>query len=60
MVPHLRDIICERFEKLDGSGNFARKKWNRAAGGGGEISLMNGKVFEKRRQYLNCMGRILS
>lgn len=26
---------------------FERKKWNREAGGGGEISLMRGNVFEK-------------
>jgi coproporphyrinogen III oxidase len=44
---NLRNQICEEFEKIDGAGHFERKKWTRAAGGGGEISLMKGKVFEK-------------
>lgn len=43
----LRDQICDRFEEIDGSGKFERKKWNREQGGGGEISLMKGEVFEK-------------
>src|SRR5438128_1401461 len=43
----LRDKICEKFENLDGGGKFERKKWSRAGGGGGEMSLMKGKVFEK-------------
>ncbi len=43
----LRDKICERFEKLDGEATFTRKKWIRAGGGSGEMSMMKGKVFEK-------------
>ena len=47
----LRDQICESFEKIEaesgGSAKFERKKWNREGGGGGEISLLKGKVFEK-------------
>lgn len=51
----IRDSICERFEALedefqDGqktAGRFERKKWQRAEGGGGEISLMRGRFFEK-------------
>jgi len=43
----LRDRICAEFEAIDGKGKFERKKWNRAEGGGGEISLMKGGVFEK-------------
>ena len=47
----LRDQICESFEKIEetsgSSAKFERKKWNREGGGGGEISVMKGKVFEK-------------
>jgi coproporphyrinogen III oxidase len=54
---HLRDKICAEFEKieeefaqknsLENSGKFLRKNWDRDGGGGGEISLMKGNVFEK-------------
>ena len=54
----LRDDICATFEtietELDGTskadqraGSFIRKGWSREGGGGGEISLMKGRVFEK-------------
>lgn len=43
----LRDSICAEFETLDGVGKFERKPWTREDGGGGEISLMRGRVFEK-------------
>ncbi len=47
----LRDQICQAFEKIErdfGSNSyFERKKWQRQDGGGGEISIMRGKVFEK-------------
>lgn len=43
----LRDSICSEFEAIDGEGKFERKPWTREAGGGGEISLMKGRVFEK-------------
>ena len=43
----LRNLICERFEKIDGGNVFERKKWVRPQGGGGEMSIMRGKVFEK-------------
>ncbi|MDB5491775.1 MAG: Coproporphyrinogen oxidase, aerobic [Micavibrio sp.] len=43
----LRDKICAAFEDLDGEGKFERKPWSREEGGGGEISLMKGRVFEK-------------
>ena len=59
---HLRDQICAAFEKLEDdlqgtehvsrpAGRFARKTWQRPAeegdGGGGEMSVMHGRVFEK-------------
>ena len=51
----LRDDICAAFEAVEDSvatkqkpaGRFERKSWNREGGGGGEISLMRGQVFEK-------------
>ncbi|MFW0777728.1 MAG: oxygen-dependent coproporphyrinogen oxidase [Rickettsiales bacterium] len=48
---NLRDAICAEFEKIetesDGNAKFKRTPWQRPDGGGGEISLMKGKVFEK-------------
>ena len=57
---NLRNEICQEFEKIEqeflaeNSKNlkivnpkFTRKKWDRPEGGGGEISIMKGEVFEK-------------
>ena len=54
----LRDDICARFEAIETeltatakadlpAGRFERKKWQRDGGGGGEMSVMHGRVFEK-------------
>ncbi len=53
----LRDQICKEFELIEESlinnplklaaGKFERKNWERPGGGGGEISIMKGRVFEK-------------
>ena len=55
----LRDQICAEFETIERefaqaqpdstakAGTFVRTPWNRAEGGGGEMSVMKGRVFEK-------------
>ena len=54
----LRDQICGQFEAVEGDaedsplaaqpiGRFQRKDWKRDGGGGGQISVMHGRVFEK-------------
>lgn len=48
----LRDEICQEFEKIENANGqplqFERKKWERDdAGGGGEMSIMRGSIFEK-------------
>jgi coproporphyrinogen III oxidase len=50
----LRDQICAAFETLEDelggdapAGRFERKNWEREAGGGGVMSMIHGRLFEK-------------
>jgi len=54
----LRDDICAAFEAIEdaadntqlgrqGAGRFDRHRWQREGGGGGQMSVMKGRVFEK-------------
>jgi coproporphyrinogen III oxidase len=50
----LRDEICRIFEAIEDEhdteaapGRFVRTRWERQGGGGGVMSLMRGRVFEK-------------
>lgn len=47
----LRDSICMRFEELEAqqhsTSHFIRTPWQRPEGGGGTMSVMKGRVFEK-------------
>jgi coproporphyrinogen III oxidase len=50
----LRDRICAEFEAIENEyggempvGSFTRTPWQRPEGGGGEMSVMKGRVFEK-------------
>jgi coproporphyrinogen III oxidase len=53
----LRDDICAQFERLEDeappelypgpAGRFEKKPWTREAGGGGVMSMMHGRLFEK-------------
>ncbi len=48
----LRDRICAEFEAIEdlggaAPGRFVRTSWSRPEGGGGEMSVLRGQVFEK-------------
>ncbi len=43
----LREQIIKSFESFEPEKKFERKAWNHHTGGGGEISLLRGSVFEK-------------
>jgi len=47
-LKELRDKIIAQFESLETEGRFIRSHWNYEKGsGGGEMSVLRGKVFEK-------------
>lgn len=46
-LQNLRNNIIVAFEKLESNQSFVRTNWDHHTGGGGEISLLRGKIFEK-------------
>ncbi len=44
---HLREEIISAFEALEPHGHFEKKPWQHPTGGGGEIAVLRGKIFEK-------------
>jgi coproporphyrinogen III oxidase len=61
----LRDRICTEFEAIEAAvrgpnahlppGTFERTPWDRAAGGGGEMSMLHGRVFEKAGVHISTV-----
>lgn len=46
-LKELRQEIINKFETLESKHRFLKKPWNHHSGGGGEIAMIRGKVFEK-------------
>ncbi len=51
----LRDQLCAELESIDGSATFVRSPWARAGGGGGEMSMLHGEVFEKAGVHISVV-----
>ncbi len=61
----LRDQICAQFEILEAEltgtfssqppGRFKRTPWKREAGGGGEMSMLRGRLFEKAGVHISVV-----
>ncbi len=43
----LREEIIARFQDLETAGRFQRTPWNHTTGGGGEMGVLRGAIFEK-------------
>jgi coproporphyrinogen III oxidase len=51
----LRDRLCARLEDIEGGAIFERTPWTRAGGGGGEMSVLRGQVFEKAGVHISTV-----
>lgn len=54
-LKNLRNEIRVQFETLEPNAKFVQKDWTHTTGGGGEISLMRGQVFEKAAVNFSCV-----
>ncbi|MEO1017542.1 MAG: oxygen-dependent coproporphyrinogen oxidase [Pseudomonadota bacterium] len=63
---HLRDLICAEFEAIEREarnprqrerdpGHFEQTSWDRPGGGGGVMSVLRGRVFEKVGVNFSCV-----
>ena len=58
---HVRDDLCARLEAIEMEsgegvpGKFEIKPWTRSDGGGGEIGLLHGRVFEKAGVHISVV-----
>ncbi len=44
----LQSLICSELERIDGEASFAKDRWDRSGGGGGESRVLSGgRVFEQ-------------
>lgn len=50
----LRDRICAALEAIDGA-RFTREPWSRDGGGGGVMSMLHGRVFEKAGVHVSTV-----
>jgi coproporphyrinogen III oxidase len=46
-LKHLREEIISAFEALEPYSRFERKTWSHPTGGGGEMAVLRGSIFEK-------------
>lgn len=46
-LTHLREEIISSFEALEPYSRFERKAWSHPTGGGGEMAVLRGDIFEK-------------
>ncbi len=46
-LKQLREKIIKAFEEYEKDARFVRKPWSHHSGGGGEIGLLRGEIFEK-------------
>jgi coproporphyrinogen III oxidase len=54
-LKELREEIISAFEKIENGKTFERKPWTHHTGGGGEIGLLRGTIFEKAAVNFSCV-----
>lgn len=54
-IKDLREDIIANFESLEPQKRFERKPWGHSRGGGGEMAVLRGSVFEKAAVNFSCV-----